>query len=210
MKRTTLTTPSFTALLLISALVSIFGSPPAQATDESQAVEMDTTVDRGVVVRYAVLLGTVDSEAPPPKSAHQTVDALLTWDFDRDNDELMKLLGLRAIHTLQHSSVQLDRDQGEVGISTTAGEKKIDVEMRLEVFRPESPDQGLDEAPNDASNDAGQAPYATLWFQVKSAGELLSAPTVSNRLGQRAIVSTLADDKSWIIFLVVEVDDADS
>ncbi|MDA8019960.1 MAG: hypothetical protein MPN21_21175 [Thermoanaerobaculia bacterium] len=174
------------ALIILVFLVSSLGSQPAEASH-----------DEGIVVRYAVLLGTGHDDSTPPENAHLTVDGLMEWDFQRDNDELMKLLGLRKIHTLQHSSVHLDRDKGEIGTSTLVGESTIDVRMSIEVFRDQSPDGGP------------PSPYSTTWFEIKRAGEILSTPKVTSLLGQRAIVSTSAEDKSWILFLVVEVHDVE-
>ena len=185
----------FSAIAALAALTVLLASlvtPLAHADEPSEE-----SAGAGILVRYALLLGTVDKSLPPPKSPHLAVDGVLNWDSQRDNEELKKLLGLKVIHTLQQSSVLLDRDRGEVDLATTVGEQRIEVDISLEVFRP------------DETGDP-PSPYATLWLEVRSDGELVTAPTISSRLGERAIVSTAASDKTWILFFVVEVHDQES
>ena len=149
-----------------------------------------------ILARYAVLLGDRDQKAPPGVGAPATApaDELLQWDYQRDNAELERLFGLSTVHTLQIGSARLPGDGGRFAATVQLDAEELTVRARVTL--------------QDAEPTADRTgSIAVFQLEIRVGDEVLSAPTVSTWLGERAIVSTNSGgDDARVLWVVVQVD----
>lgn len=178
-------------LLLALIIVTVASSGPLVADDEP-----------AMLARFAVLLGDHASDSPPDPQSHaeSPADELLTWDYQRDNDELERLFGLESIHTLQLGSARLPAAGGRFSASATYGESDLTVRVRAEQ------QANLPGAATDNAGAADAKPVVIFRVEVWRDDELLSAPTVANHFGERAIVTSTLSDAPTLLWIVLQAD----
>lgn len=151
--------------------------------------------ESSVMVSYAILVGTTDASVPRQPRAAQDTSDLLDWNFERDNEELRKLLGLERIETVHHSRARLEQNGGDVATTISVGDSRIEVRMDVEVHRAAPGEDDVED-------------FVTIAFEIERDGELISAPRVSNLFGERSIVTSRGPgDAESILFLVLQADD---
>ncbi len=170
--------------LLVSTALAITSAAVAHADDEP-----------AILARFAVLLGDRAAQEEPQDHNESPADELLTWDYQRDNAELERLFGLESIHTLQLGSSRLPAEGGRFSATATYGESNLTVRVSAE------------KRTDLAVPSTGDAePVIFFRVEVWRDDELLSAPTVANRFGERAIVTSALSDKPTLLWIVLQAD----
>ncbi len=147
-----------------------------------------------LVVRYACLVGGREAGSAPTSagvlSGSDLTEFLLSWEPESDNEEMRQVFALNDLGELVRQASHLPLAGGAVSSTYIHGGSRFDVDMKV------SP------APH-VEFDGG---IVRISAGIKRDGELLTMPTITTQLSQRAIVSTTNGPEAPFLFLVVEVD----
>ncbi|MEZ5332633.1 MAG: hypothetical protein R2991_11405 [Thermoanaerobaculia bacterium] len=137
-------------------------------------------------VRYALLLGTRDADATAGVESDQEAlsQTVLEWDPARDEAELRRLFGLQRLAVRSYGEATVSPRGGRVTATSTAEGQEF--EFRIDIRHRE--------------DDVVDARCLVL-----HGGEVLSAPTVRTRLGERAILTSFDPERSLFLFFVFEI-----
>lgn len=167
------------ALLLTALLAS---PAPGGAADAPPDV---------LLVRYALLVGGREAGNAPAAagvlSQEELTKVLIDWNPGADNAEVRRIFALNHLGEVVRQAVELPLAGGRVqGVFSYGG---ASFEVRLDV-----------QPARDGT--------LTLGGRILRNNQLLSAPTVRQAMGQRAILSSAGGAESPFLFFVVEVDQA--
>jgi TonB family protein len=141
-----------------------------------------------LAVRFALVVGT-RGDAPLPDigevlSERLMADYLSQWDPNSDNPEIRRLFALRGLSEVTRQAARLPAEGGELSGTSRVGDQLWRIEVAVH-----------------AAHDV-----ATFDVRISRDGELVSAPTVAARLGEKAIVSVAGESSSLLLFVVVEAE----
>lgn len=193
-----------TAALLIVSL-ALAGSTPALAAESPSP---STSPSRDYAVQWALLQGvradgdgaghgTEASEASEATDVAESAgEEALEWDFRwdvrKDAKELVELFRLSSLETLQQGRSLLGGDRGSLSVGAGEGEERIEIDLSLSIAPFEHEDETFDAARTTVS--------------IRRGGQELSRPTLVNKLGERAIVTTVEPATQVVIYIVIQVD----
>jgi TonB family protein len=119
------------------------------------------------------------------RSAEELGRFLVDWEPGKETEEIRELFALEGLSEVIRQAMVLPITGGQSsGVYVHDG---VSFEVRLDV-RPEADDS------------------VTAGVEIRRDGSLVSAPTVTTTLGERAIVSTANRSEAMFLFLVLEVD----
>ena len=141
-----------------------------------------------LAVRFALVVGS-RGEVPLPDigevlSERLMADYLSQWDPNSDNPEIRRLFALRGLSEVTRQAARLPAEGGELSGTARLGEQVWRIEVEVGV-----------------ANEV-----ATFEVRISRDGQLVSAPTVAAKLGEKAIVSVAGESSSLLLFLVVEAE----
>jgi TonB family protein len=140
--------------------------------------------EEALLARLALLVTGDDAQTVTPVlSDERWIDDLLDWDPERDRPELEELLGVPISGELLRQAVELPLDGGELLAGVDYEGRWFEVQS---VVRPLENDEFVSDA------------------RIRLDGEIVAAPRVLGKLGERTIVSTR--DAKGFLFFVLEVD----
>jgi TonB family protein len=141
-----------------------------------------------LLVRYAFLVGGREAGSAPRSagvlSREELTKVLLDWNPGADNAEVRRVFALNHLGEVARQAVQIPQGGGQVAGEYAFGGASF--EMRLDV--------------KPAADGT-----VTVAAQMLRNGRLFSAPTVRQRLGERAILSSTGGPEAAFVFFVVEV-----
>jgi protein TonB len=141
-----------------------------------------------LAVRFALVVGN-RGEAPLPDigevlSEKLMADYLSQWDPNSDNPEIRRLFALRGLSEVTRQAARLPAAGGELSGTSRVGEQLWRIEVAVRVA----------------------AEVATFDVRLWRDGQLVSAPTIAAKLGEKAIVSVAGESSSLLLFVVVEAE----
>jgi TonB family protein len=157
---------------------------PAVAAAGSEPME-----DEVLLLRHALLVGGRDVSQVPiageARSAEELAHHLAEWEPGKETEEIRALFALEGLSEVVRQALVLPVTGGQS--NSLYAHDGVGFEVRFDV-QPEE----------DGSVATG--------VEIRRDGAWLAGPTVTARLGERAIVSTTNGPEAPFLFLVVEVD----
>ena len=149
-----------------------------------------------MVLQWAILQGARDVSLAVDRLAtsDEAGRELLEWDFRRDDEELIELFQLASITTLQQGKNRFTDGGGPVSIQAGEDDEKVDVEISLSIQSMEHQGEDLE--------------VARAAFVIRRGGEVIAAPVIVTKLGDRAIVTSHLPEEESLLYLVLQVDPA--
>ena len=146
-------------------------------------------------LRYAVVVGVRSAARVPVAgsflSPKELSGYLVSWNPEADNPEIRRIFALNGLSELLRQAATLPAGGGDAAGTFRLGDASWTVKLAV---RPDE--------------RAGRGEAMVFRVEVARDGTVLSAPSVVAVLGERAVVSTRADDQT-LLFVVVEADAGD-
>jgi TonB family protein len=166
--------------MLTAVVLALMAAAPSEAGPaEGQAL----------LLRHALLVGGRDAAQVPitgeARSAEELGRFLVEWEPGEESKEIRDLFALEGLSEVVRQALVLPAVGGQS--NSVYVHEGVSFEVRFDVRL--------------ADDDA-----VTAAVEIKRDGSWLGAPTVTTKLGERAIVSTTNGPEAPFLFLVVEVD----
>ncbi len=171
-----------TQILAILAL-ALLPAAPAAAAD---AADGDDDV---LLLRHALLVGGRDASQVPiageARSAEELAGFLVDWEPGEESEEIRELFALEGLSEVVRQALVLPASGGPS--NSIYAHDGVGFEVRFDV-------------------QPGEDDTVATGVEIRRDGVWLAGPTVTSRLGERAIVSTTNGPEAPFLFLVVEID----
>lgn len=184
--------PSHLPLLALLASMALAQAEPAPASAAASPEPPPASPHR-LLVRTAFLVGgRTGTTLPPTPTTHPSspepgVEALLmSWDPDRDNPELARLLALERIANYGRQATTMPAAGGSSTVAFEAGEDRYAFDLEL---------------------SRAEDGRVTFEIEGKRNGTVIAAPRIVARLGERAAVSTSSPTSGPYVFMIVQADE---
>ncbi len=157
---------------------------PAVAAAGSESTDGDV-----LLLRHALLVGGRDASRVPiageARSAEELATQLAEWEPGKETEEIRELFALEGLSEVIRQALVLPVTGGQS--NSLYAHDGVGFEVRFDV-QPEADDS------------------VATGVEIRRDGSWLAGPTVTAKLGERAIVSTTNGPEAPFLFLVVEVD----